>query len=327
VKAEPEFPLPARAGPAIPLLRADAPVLVFGGCYSNLEATQAMRAEAGRLGIPPERILCTGDVAAYCADAAATVAAIRDWGVHVVMGNCEESLGWEQEDCGCGFAAGSACERASAAWYAHANGQLQPVHRAWMRSLPRRIDLELGGRRLAAVHGSVDQINRFVFASTPWEEKERQMDLAGCDGVIGGHCGLPFTHCAATNSAATNGTATNGAAGRVWHNSGAIGMPANDGTARVWYSLLLPAAGGIEFRARALEYDAERAAGKMLAAGLPQDYAQALTTGLWPSCDVLPAPELARRGRPLSEDSVLWRAAPPAGPADRTAAADRGRDA
>lgn len=294
-----ESTLVAPAAAAIPLLRADGPVLLFGGCYSNLEATQALRAESERLGIPPERILCTGDVVAYCADAAATVASIRDWGVQVVMGNCEESLGWEQDDCGCGFAPGSPCQLVSAQWYAHANGQLRPDDRAWMRALPRRIDVALGGRRLAAVHGAVDLINRYVFASTAWEDKLSQLDLAGCDGVIGGHCGIPFTQ---------------SRAGRLWHNPGAIGLPANDGTPRVWYSLLRPGPDGVEIEARALDYDAGTAAGKMRAAGLPEGYAQALTAGLWPSCDVLPAAELTQRGQALPPGSVLWSAAPAAWP-------------
>src|SRR5262249_49677416 len=62
----------------------DGPVLVFGGPYSNLEAAQAIRAEAARLGIPRERTICTGDIVAYCADPGATVALIRDWGIPVV---------------------------------------------------------------------------------------------------------------------------------------------------------------------------------------------------------------------------------------------------
>ena len=61
---------------------------------------------------------------AYCADPVATVAAIRDWGIHVIMGNCEESLGWSKDDCGCGFEEGSACEQLSIDWYAYANRAL-----------------------------------------------------------------------------------------------------------------------------------------------------------------------------------------------------------
>lgn len=42
------------------------PLLVFGGPYGNLQAVQAVLAEAGRRGISGDRIVCTGDIAAYC---------------------------------------------------------------------------------------------------------------------------------------------------------------------------------------------------------------------------------------------------------------------
>jgi uncharacterized radical SAM superfamily Fe-S cluster-containing enzyme len=282
------------------ILAAAGPVLVFGGCYSNLEATRALRAEATRLGIRPDHTICTGDVVAYCADARETVAQVRDWGIHAIMGNCEESLGWNRDDCGCGFADGTACDQLSAAWYAHADAEISDEQRAWMRSLPRRIDLLLGGRRLAVVHGSVDSINCFIFGSSPWSDKERQIVLAGCDGVLGGHCGVPFTQTVA---------------GKLWHNAGAIGMPANDGTQRGWYSLLVPTDDGIEVHTEALEYDAELAARKVRARGLPAGYAAALETGLWPSCDVLPTAELRLRGQAIRAGAVLWNGASASWPA------------
>lgn len=274
-----------------PVIDMDGPVLAFGGCYSNLEATKAVLREASRLHIPPERIVCTGDVVAYCADALETVRLIRDSGIHVIMGNCEESLGFEAEDCGCGFNAGSACDRLSAAWYAHANAQLDVPSRAWMRDLPRRIDIRMAGIRLAVVHGAADQINRFLFASDGDADFARQLDILGYDGVIAGHCGLPFTR---------------QVGGRLWHNAGAIGMPANDGTTRTWYSLLQPIEGGLAIRHRPLTFDHRSTSAKMRSAGLPEGYAEALLTGLWPSCDVLPAVELAQRARPLAEESIRW---------------------
>lgn len=276
-----------------PPVEMNGPVLVFGGCYSNLEATGALRREATRLGIRPDNVVCTGDVVAYCADPVATVGLIRDWGVHVIMGNCEESLGWSRDDCGCGFEEGTACEQLSVDWYTYANRALGEEPRTWMRSLPRRLDIVLDGRRLAVVHGSVDSINRFVFASTPWADKERQIAESGCDGVLGGHCGIPFAQAVG---------------GRLWHNSGALGMPANDGTSRVWYSVLVPDGRGIEVRSMALRYDAGAAARKMRERGLPPGYADALETGLWPSCDVLPAAERVRRGRALAPAPLFWEA-------------------
>ncbi|MFD1626608.1 radical SAM protein [Azospirillum griseum] len=278
----------------------DGPVLVFGGCYSNLEATQALLDAANELDIPPERMICTGDVVAYCADPQATVDLIRASGVAVVMGNCEESLGFGAEDCGCGFTEGSTCDRLSAAWFAHADRELDDDARAWMRSLPRWIDLIVGGRRLAVVHGSVERINAFLFASEPDDGIARQVALAGVDGVIGGHCGLPFTRIVE---------------GALWHNAGAIGMPANDGTPRGWFSLIEPTAGGLEMHHRPLDYDHRLAARKIRAAGLPEPYAQALGNGLWPSCDVLPPAEIARRGQPLHPPAILWSDGVEEGPA------------
>src|SRR5277367_268628 len=61
-------PLPDEAIDAPALVRLDGPLLVFGGSYSNLEATTAILAEARRRAIAPSHILCTGDVVAYGAD-------------------------------------------------------------------------------------------------------------------------------------------------------------------------------------------------------------------------------------------------------------------
>lgn len=273
-----------------PCLAADGPVLVFGGAYSNLQATEALLRVASDLGIPPDRIICTGDVVAYGADASACVRLLRLSGVAVVAGNCEEQLGASAGDCGCGFAPGSSCDQLSSAWFAHADCSLTDGDRAWMRSLPSRLELRIGSRTLLVLHGGLDRANQFLWASSG-KEIDRQLCSVAADGVIGGHCGLPFTRI--------------GRAG-LWHNPGVIGMPANDGTARGWYSVLTPGPGGLEVSHHALHYDAEGAAAAMRAAGLPGGYAAALQTGLWPSCDVLPDEDLARRDVPYVEGSLTW---------------------
>ncbi|MBI3452746.1 MAG: metallophosphoesterase family protein [Rhodospirillales bacterium] len=269
----------------------DGPVLVFGGTYGNLEATQAFLAAARGLGIAAGNTICTGDVVAYGADPQAVSDLLREWGCAIVMGNCEEALAAEAADCGCGFDEGSACAALSAQWFAATRRDLDPATKRWMGGLPRRIVFTLVGRRIAAIHGGAAQINRFVFPSTPAADKAAEIDATGTDGVIAGHCGIPFSEIVG---------------GRLWHNSGAIGMPANDGTARVWYALLSPVRGGIEVTHRALDYDHRGAAAKMRARGYPASYADALGSGLWPSCDVLPAAELAERGRALIPGSMFW---------------------
>jgi hypothetical protein len=102
----------------------EPPVLVFGGPYSNLRAVSALRQRADELGIPPSHSICTGDVVAYCAEPEETTAAIRDWGCHVIAGNCEEQLAAAAEDCACGFEEGSECNRLAKGWYPFANARM-----------------------------------------------------------------------------------------------------------------------------------------------------------------------------------------------------------
>jgi predicted phosphodiesterase len=273
----------------------DGTVLIFGGPYGNREATEALLAEAERRAVPWHRVICTGDVAAYCADPQDCVDLLRARNIATVMGNCEEQLAADAADCGCGFGEGSACETLSVAWYDHCRTALDRDAKRWMGRLPRRVEFTLGARRVAVIHGGVSRINRFVFASTPDAGKMAELDLAARDGVIGGHCGIPFSSLIGS-----------GAGARLWHNAGAIGMPANDGTRHVWFSMLTVESGGIRVNIEALRYDDARAARRMRECRLPVGYIDCLASGLRPSCEILPPAERARRGRPIAPTSVLW---------------------
>ncbi|NQW00776.1 MAG: metallophosphoesterase family protein [Rhodospirillales bacterium] len=263
----------------------DEPVLLFGGPYSNLQATEALMRSAAALGIAAANIICTGDVVAYAGDPAATTDLVMGSGMQVVMGNCEESFGFEGDDCGCGFDAGSACDLLSRQWYAHANSTLTPAHRAWMRSLPRQIRFAMSGQHVAVIHGGIDDLSRWIFASTPAAIKRQEIaTLAGSgavDVVVGGHCGLPFA---------------DDLADVLWLNAGVIGMPANDGTARTWFTALTPVRDGIRVDLHALSYDHQAAADRMNSLHLAGAYAKTLVDGYWPNMDVLPEGERHQAG-------------------------------
>ncbi len=274
-----------------PLLQTSGRLLVFGGSCGNLQATEALLAEAGRLSISSQEMLCTGDLAAYCADPQATVDLIREAGITCVLGNCEESLGSNADDCGCGFEEGTACDLLSQQWYAFNRAALDSECKRWMANLPRAIEVKIAGRSLLAVHGGASNINRFIFPSTPAEVKERELDLAGSDGIIAGHSGLPF--------ASIHG-------GRLWLNSGALGMPANDGTPRTWYALIEGEEDALSISLKALDYDHAKAASRMRDVGLKNGYADCLESGRWPSLDVLPDIERENSGQATSEVHFFW---------------------
>ncbi len=266
-----------------------APVLVFGGPYSNLKATEALIAEARRLGIPPKRVVCTGDVVAYCAEPEETARTVAAWGCHVIQGNCEQQLAEGAADCACNFEEGSACDLLAKGWYPFANARMSPELRAWMGSLPTTLRFRIAGRLCRVVHGGVQQVSRWVFASETALLAE-EIAMAAADIVVAGHCGVPFIERVGSS---------------VWFNPGVIGMPANDGTPEVWYGLLQPTAeGGLRVSTHRLAYDHVAAAAGMRRYGYANGYARALVTGLWPSLDVCPPVERAATGKRLRPRST-----------------------
>lgn len=267
---------------------AESPILVFGGPYSNERATAAMRRTASERGIPASRVICTGDVVAYCAEPEETVEAIRDWGCHVIAGNCEEQLAAGAGDCGCGFEAGTACDLLAKGWYPFANQRVSAASRAWMAALPSSARLRWQGLDCLVVHGGVGVVNRFVFASEG-DVLDAELDAAKADLVVAGHAGIPFI------AKRRRGT---------WFNAGVIGMPANDGTPDGWYGLLTPTPRGVELSLHRLAYDSRPAAAAMRRWSYADGYAKSLVTGIWPSFDVLPAAETAATGVRLKPRAV-----------------------
>jgi len=262
-------------GPTRDLGPLSGPLITFGGPLGNIDALKALLQEAHALNVAPENMICTGDVATYCADPAPCVQTLREAVVNVVMGNCEESLAVDAEDCGCNFFPGSTCDRLADAWYQFTRDRITAKDRAWMAALPRRLRFTMGGTRIAVIHGGARQINRYLFASDRRALAE-EMDTLDTDVVIAGHSGLPFT--------------TDIGDG-LWHNPGALGLPANDGTPRVWYTLIKAVVGELTIAQRLLSYDYRAQILKMRAAHLPEAYARALETGLWPDTAILPEAE------------------------------------
>ena len=254
----------------------------FGGTVSNRQATDALVARLSAEGLLSGSV-CTGDLAAYGADPAGTVAAVRRAGARVIAGNCEKGLSEGSGDCGCGFADGTACDRMSGAWWAHATAALDDQAKRWMGGLPDVGVLRHGGALTAVIHGGVADVARFLWPSDPdavfADEIEALDGLLGApvDRVIAGHCGIAFTRDVPTG-------------GRVvkWINAGSAGMPPHDGRPETRFVVIEPDGMTVIHR---LDYDHAAAASDMRAAGLTQGYDRALETGFWPSEDVLP-PEL-----------------------------------
>ncbi len=270
----------------------DEPMLLFGGSYSNLDALLALKQYADKHAIKAHNIICTGDIVAYCGQPFETTEAIRKWGIHVLMGNCEESFATNADDCGCGFNSGTSCDLLSVEWYQFANKNLSNEQRQWFADLPKKLSFNFLGNKINIVHGSVTSINQFLFSSSCDTLFEEQTRATNADIIIAGHSGIPF-------SKKIND--------KLWHNTGAIGMPANDGTSNTWFSVLSPEKNStVKIENLALTYNHKQAAQAMQKSGLSDAYANALTTGLWPSMDVLTSEEKLKKGIAIHSHTICY---------------------
>ncbi|MEZ5912093.1 MAG: metallophosphoesterase [Paracoccaceae bacterium] len=225
-------------------------VALYGGPYSNAHATRSFLTAA------------TVSPSAREEDAPATawpmarirlkhVALIRARGGVVVAGNCERQLATGAGDCGCGFAPGTACDRLSAAWYAHADRALGPNCAAGWRGCPMSRHSAMQAAASPVVHGGFTDISRFLWPSSSEAEfageiAALQECLGPLDIVVAGHCGITFQR---------------QIGGVLWLNAGAIGLPPHDGRPETRFTVL--AADGA--RVHRLHYDHAAAAGAMAA--------------------------------------------------------------
>lgn len=260
-------------------------MLLFGGVYSNLQALEALIAISERENIAPSNCLCTGDIVGYCAQPEETVQRFKAWGAKSIAGNVELQLANDEEDCGCDFKAGGRCDTFSKMWFPYAKGQLSESSLEWLATLPEHLTFTYGDQKVMVVHGSFDHVSEYIFQSTPNTIKEEQLKSAGSNIIIAGHCGLPF------HEELANG---------IWLNPGVIGMPANEGTPRVWYMVLELQDGKPTYSHRYFDYDHNTATQLMLINFLPESYAETLSSGIWDNMEILPQAEAGNQGVPIN---------------------------
>lgn len=265
-------------------------LLVFGGPYSNLQALETLRGIASQHQIPASNIICTGDMVGYCAQPEESVQFVKNWGIQAIQGNVEQNIIRGEDDCGCNFTEGGRCDLFSRTWFPYAVQALSAESVAWLSTLPLHLSFRYAGKVVTVLHGATTGIADFVFASTPWLVKETNFAATDADVILAGHAGIPFSDVCD---------------GRHWLNAGVIGMPANDGTPRVWYLLLDDTDGSFQYTFHSFTYDNNTAHQLMVDNHLPNSYAQTLLTGLWDNCEILPDAEKALQGRAILLDQTM----------------------
>jgi diadenosine tetraphosphatase ApaH/serine/threonine PP2A family protein phosphatase len=273
-------------------------IAFFGGIYNNYLALEAAIADARRRGAG--ELYCLGDLGAFGPHPDRVFPLLREHGVKCIQGNYDHSVGHGLDDCRCGYTDPRDNHFAQIS-YAYTFAHTSPANREWLRALPPSLRLEIDGVRLLLCHGSPRKTNEFLWESTTSTQFLDKLTADfDADVILGTHTGLHWRR--------------ELPGGRQFVNVGVLGRPENDGTTRVWYTLVrvltLPQRGEGGYRSASrgeertvqiefvpLEYDHERLAFEMRQEKLPVEFVETILTGWWTTClEVLPAKE-RKRGR------------------------------
>jgi predicted phosphodiesterase len=242
-------------------------VIVIGGIYSNVEAFKKFLTLIKKSKYKKIPIINTGDIFAYFSEPNKAIDLVRKNKITSIMGNCEESIAFDADDCGCGFKKNSKCDLLTTQWFPYSKKNISIKNKQWLKKLPYEIILKYKSKKYLVCHGSPRKINEFILPST--SKKIIKNLIKNFNGIIAGHSGIPFTRYLKKD---------------FWHNSGAIGLPPHDGTNKGWYSIIDLEKDLIEHKS--FSYNYLKTFNKMMKINLNVLYAKTLKSGYWPSIDI-----------------------------------------
>jgi putative phosphoesterase len=231
----------------------------FSDIHANLHALTAVLEDIWRHS--PDQVVCLGDLVGYGAFPNEVIETIHAADIPTIAGNYDDGVGFDREECGCAYTNPADIERGdrSLRWTKQV---VTPQNKAWLRSLPREIRFEAGGKRVLCVHGSPRRINEYLYEDRPEASLLRMFGGLGADVILVGHTHLSYRR-------------------RVGNidliNVGSAGRP-KDGDPQAAYALV-----EIDHDVSAafprVPYDVEAAARAIEAIELPHEFAAYLRTG------------------------------------------------
>ena len=229
---------------------------VFSDVHGNRHALEAVLDDLARQ--KTDRVYCLGDLVGYGANPNEVVDRVRAGGFSTVMGNYDDGVGFERDECGCAYREerDRLLGERSLAW---TKGQVTEENKSFLRSLRSEIRFEADGKRVLLVHGSPRKMNEYLFEDRPLSSFERLAASSNADVIVFGHTHKPYAK-------QVHG---------VWFiNAGSVGKP-KDGDPRACYLVLDPSAPAPASFIR-VSYDIDAAAAAIRATDLPAEFAEQL---------------------------------------------------
>ena len=225
---------------------------IFGDIHANLPALDAVLPHIGAQHF--DAVYCLGDLVGYAPFPNEVVDRVRDGGFPTIMGNYDDGVGFDRDECGCAYRDPEEQERGdrSLMW---TRAHVTPENKAFLRELHKEIRFEADGKRVLLVHGSPRRINEYLFEDRPLSSFQRLVASSNADIIIFGHTHKPYTKLVDNV---------------LFLNAGSVGKP-KDGDWRACYVALDIAAGTAEFIR--VPYDIQTVTSAIRQSDLPHEFA------------------------------------------------------
>jgi putative phosphoesterase len=237
---------------------------IFSDIHGNLPAMEVVGKHIRQCDY--DGVYCLGDLGGYASQPNEVQALIHACNCPTVMGNYDEGVGFEKDDCGCHYVKPFDIEmsKISFGWtLEHTTAK----NKDWLRTLPREIRLKLGELRVLLCHGSPASTTEYLF-DTRSDAYLRRFTSGGtldaeADVIVFGHTHIPFHRTVD---------------GVHFVNTGSVGRP-RGGDPQAGYCVLTIDGNTVSSEQIRLDYDIELACSRLLDAGLPEYFADYLRTG------------------------------------------------
>jgi putative phosphoesterase len=225
-------------------------IAVISDVHANLEALEEVLRRVEGM-----EVYCLGDLVDYGANPNEVIDTVRKRGVRSIMGNHDFAALTGDTSL---FNPKAAM---SSIWTAK---HLSQASVEYLRGLEQEMKLSFEGSNVYFVHGSPDdKLWEYVDPSTHSNLFGHYLAKLRVDMIGLGHTHIPYVW---------------NEEGKVVFNPGSVGQP-RDGNWRASFAIVSFEGSKTEVEIRRVEYDVEKAASKIRAAGLPESHAQRLAAG------------------------------------------------
>ena len=235
-------------------------IAILSDIHGNMTALGAVLADLRTRAV--DATYCLGDLVGYAAHPNEVTQRIRAEGIPTIMGNYDDGVGFERDECGCAYTNPVDRELGdrSLAW---TKATVTAENKAFLRTLVSEIRFEADGRRVLLVHGSPRRINEYLFEDRPISSFQRLAASSNADIIVFGHTHKPYTKLVDDV---------------LFVNAGSVGKP-KDGDWRACCIILDSSDATTPVEFIRVPYDVAREAAAIRASGLPDKFAIDIETG------------------------------------------------